>query len=120
MRDRDANNLSDYVDSSFPKQRLIYSTWHQNGITRRKYIYIYNSFEIFFPMIHIFSSAFFLVHLSLSATSFFPSSFFRVAICIHIATVIRLFSSIFRKLHIHYFATSKVSMIREWNNQTSE
>lgn len=67
-----SNNLSDYVEFIFSKATII-NIFHQNGITRRKYIYIYRSLEIFFPMIHIFSFAFFLVrvHLSLYATVFF-------------------------------------------------
>lgn len=122
MRDRTICQITS--DSSFPKQRLlIYSIWHQNGITRRKYIYIYiyRSLEIFFPMIHIFSFAFFLVrvHLSLYATIFF-FLVFRVAICIYIATVIRpvffFFSSKTSKIaYTLFLETWKVSMIREWN-----
>lgn len=90
------------------KATIINIFWHQNGITRRKYIYIYKeiSLEIFFPMIHVFdpfSFAFFLVHLSLSVVVF--SLVFRVAICIYIATVIRpLFSKI---PCMHYFAMSQ-------------
>lgn len=95
---RDANDLSDYVDySSFPKQRLlIYSIRHQNGITRRKYIYIEFSRNIFSDDPYIFVRLFprprsFVTLCHLVAFSLV----FRVAICIYIATVIRFFRRFF-------------------------
>lgn len=63
-----SNNLSDYVGFIFSKATII-NIFHQNGITRRKYIYIYISFSrnIFSDDPYIFVR----VHLSLYATVFF-------------------------------------------------
>lgn len=121
---RDANDLSDYVDySSFPKQRLlIYSIRHQNGITRRKYIYIYiyrvPSKYFFRWSIYFrspFSSSAFICH-SLPPRRFFP----RLS-CRHLhlyRDCYPFFSSIFRKLRICIISQHrKVSVIREWNTK---
>lgn len=94
MRDRDANNLSDYVDSSFPKQRLIYSTWHQNGITRRKNIYIYIILSKYFFRWSIY----FRPPFSSSICHSLPPRFFpRLSFVSPFASISRLLSVFFRQ-----------------------
>lgn len=101
------------------KATIINIFWHQNGITRRKYIYIYikRFLSKYFSrwsmyLIHFrspFSS--FICH---SLSSFFPSSF------------VSPFASISQPLSVHFFRKfrvciisqcRKVSMIREWNTK---
>lgn len=103
----------------FSKATIINIFWHQNGITRRKYIYIYikRFLSKYFSrwsmyLIHFrspFSS--FICH---SLSSFFPSSF------------VSPFASISQPLSVHFFRKfrvciisqcRKVSMIREWNTK---
>lgn len=99
------------------KATIINIFWHQNGITRRKYIYIKRFLSKYFSRwsIHLihFRSPFssFICH---SLSSFFPSSF------------VSPFASISRPLSVHFFRKfrvciisqrRKVSMIREWNTK---
>lgn len=122
MRDRTICQITS--DSSFPKQRLlIYSIWHQNGITRRKYIYIYIVLSKYFFRWSIyfrspFSSFAFICHST-------PPFFFSRLSCRHLHLYRDCYPSSFffffrrkpRKLHIHYF--SKRGKFRWFENGIS-
>lgn len=103
----------------FSKATII-NIFDQNGITRRKYIYIYRVLSKYFFRWSIyfrspFSSSAFICH-SLPPRRFFP----RLS-CRHLhlyRDCYPFFSSIFRKLRICIISQHrKVSVIREWNTK---